>query len=329
MVHILLIILKVIGIVLLVLLFLVLFLLLSLLFVPVRYQGEIHKKRQGIRNLKLRGNISWMFGGISLRAAWEYPETKCTVRIFGKRVYPPGESGKNKKNPKKSDAGERRANPETEEGQVRKILLTEEQDPQERKDGSSAEKKDAELTQKSQDTGQELLWEKTGRILGNLWKKITGFIQSVFRILGKILGFPFRFSEWLDRTGMRLRGWKCSLRQWKEFLTSEPFRESVRLILRELVVLWKTLKPRKLRGELTFGFEDPAETGQLLGMISLLYPSLPAGLKITPVFEQSVFEAEVYGSGRIYGITLVRVLWHLYRDRNIRIVYRKFQNKEA
>lgn len=329
MVHILLMILKVIGIVLLVLLFLVLFLLFSLLFVPVGYQSEIHKKRPGISNLKLRGKISWMFGGILFRFAWEYPNAKCEVRILGKRVYPSVRSGKNKKNPEERDTVEKGKKPERKGERVRSIPVTEEPDSVERKDDFPNRRKNEELIQKTEDAGQELLWEKAERILANLSRKAVNFIRTVFRSIGKLLGFPFRLLEWIDRTNVRLRHWIKCLTQWKEFLSSEPFRESIRLILKEFTVIWKALKPRKIQGEIVFGFEDPAETGQTLGMISLLYPSLPAGLKIVPVFEKSIIEAEVNLSGRIYGITLIRVLWCLYRDRNIRIVYSKFQNKEA
>lgn len=329
MVHILLMILKVIGIVLLVLLILVLFFLLSLLFVPVGYQSEIHKKRQGIRNLKLRGKISWMFGGVSFRFVWEYPNAKYVVKIFGKRVYPPGKSGKNKKHTGETDTVERGKNPEEKDVPTGSVPVTEKQNSAEQKDDFRDGENPGVQMQITGAAGRELLWEKAIRILGNLSRKAADFIRSVFRRIGKVLGFPFRLLEWMDRTDMRLRNWMKCLSRWKEFLSSEPFRESIRLILRELTVVWKALKPRKIQGEIVFGLEDPAETGQMLGMISLLYPSLPAGLRIVPVFEQSIFEAEVNVSGHICGITLVRVLWRLYRDRNIRIVYSKFQNKEA
>ena len=44
---------------------------------------------------------------------------------------------------------------------------------------------------------------------------------------------------------------------------------------------------------------------------------------MTPVFEQEILRMNLDLAGRIYGITLVRVFWRLFRDRNIRFIYRK------
>ena len=69
MVHILLLILKIIGIVLLVLLFLLLLILCSLLFVPVRYYGEIHKQEDGLENWRSAGKFPGCSGCLYWRAS--------------------------------------------------------------------------------------------------------------------------------------------------------------------------------------------------------------------------------------------------------------------
>lgn len=321
MVHILLMILKVIGIVLLILLSLILLLLISVLFVPVRYDGKIQKKRQGMENLSVSGRISWMFGGVALRFSWKNQHVKSSFRILGVTVYPAADSAKKKnKNGKNSIRESERDSSITEKDPVTGYS--------ELSSSVQAERKEDKETEKGQNT-EEMFREKDVRFPGNLFRKLSGCFQSVCSLVGKLIGIPHRISRWVEKTGERLKKWKQKLKEWKKFLSSESFRQGSRLVLHEMRTVLKALKPRKLRGEVRFGFEDPAETGQVLGLISLLYPVFPDGFRIVPVFEHSVFLADFCLAGRIHGITLMRVLWHLYRDRNIRIIYRKFQHKEA
>lgn len=85
MVHILLLILKAIGILILVLLGLVLAVVCLVLFVPVCYEagGSWKDKPAG------KGKISWLFGAVSLSAGYDGDESGLTagVRLFGQKLW--------------------------------------------------------------------------------------------------------------------------------------------------------------------------------------------------------------------------------------------------
>lgn len=357
MVHILLLILKIIGIALLVLLFLLLLILCSLLFVPVRYYGEIHKQEDGLEKLAVRGKVSWLFRLFVLEGIYRNGQAKGAVRVLG---IPLHRFGRGDRSGKEKQEGERTAakvekgeNVETPEKEAAKKVIAEKEtlkketakanyEPEESVSGKELERDAKQESRRqmeaisaeehpeqiTQDSG-EIPWEKAVRFLQWIGRKVSGCFRMVFRWLGKLFGLPQRIAGILNRTRESLQRLKRTCREWKRFLSSEPFQEGMKLLMREILGLLREIRPRKVKGELKFGFEDPAVTGQALGALSLFYPALPQELKIMPVFEQKLFRTDMSFAGRIYGITLVRMLWHLYRDRNIRILYRKFRNSSA
>ena len=83
MVHILLLVLKIIGIVLLILLAALLLAVAVLLFVPVRYRGRLQKPEDGWRRFAAAGKISWLFRAVALDAVYENGSFFGCVRLFG------------------------------------------------------------------------------------------------------------------------------------------------------------------------------------------------------------------------------------------------------
>jgi len=69
------------------------------------------------------------------------------------------------------------------------------------------------------------------------------------------------------------------------------------------------LAPKKIKGYLTFGFDDPASTGMLLAVIGAFAGFVPEGLELTPDFTQKVFKCDVKITGRLFIIfTVVNVI---------------------
>ena len=113
------------------------------------------------------------------------------------------------------------------------------------------------------------------------------------------------------------------IKKIKRFATDERTKAAVSLAWSQLKRLLGKLLPRKVRGEVRFGTGDPALTGQILGGISIFYPLFMDNVKVTPDFQETVLEGELYAKGRIRLFTVARIAWKLYRDKNIRFVYRR------
>ena len=51
--------------------------------------------------------------------------------------------------------------------------------------------------------------------------------------------------------------------------------------------------PKKVRGWIHFGTSDPAQTGEILGAVSILFAMYGQGVRVLPDFDQAVFEGKV------------------------------------
>ena len=85
--------------------------------------------------------------------------------------------------------------------------------------------------------------------------------------------------------------------------------------------------PRKFEGMVHFGTDDPALTGQILGILSIGMPIYKEHLKIVPAFDRAIFEIQVHGKGRIQIGYYLYVLLVAALDKNIRNVIKVAKKK--
>ena len=103
----------------------------------------------------------------------------------------------------------------------------------------------------------------------------------------------------------------------------------VRRLWRELWLLLRYLSPCKLRGEIIIGTGDPSSTGLLIGGISLLPFAYQKGVRICPDFENRLLEAVGYVKGRIRVLYLLRLALRIYRDRELRQLWREINKSNV
>ena len=105
----------------------------------------------------------------------------------------------------------------------------------------------------------------------------------------------------------------------------------IRRLLGEVQALICYLLPTKVCGEMIVGTGDPASTGLMIGGLSLFPVVYQEKLKITPDFEEKRFEAKGYIKGRLRMIYFVRLLLRLYKDRELKHLWKQFNQvkKEA
>lgn len=69
----------------------------------------------------------------------------------------------------------------------------------------------------------------------------------------------------------------------------------------------KSIRPRKLKGDIIFGTNSPDTTGYVFGIYGMLSAWLGYYINVTPDFTQPILEGEIYASGYI---TVFQVLRH-------------------
>lgn len=148
--------------------------------------------------------------------------------------------------------------------------------------------------------------------------------------------FLSRIREWIRRFIARLtaffRNIKASAasvqkkyRSFRSIITDEKNRKTFRLVKKQSGALIRHILPRKLKGWICFGFEDPYYTGKVLTIISPFYGLYGKNISIEPVFDEKVLTGELCISGRM---RLSKLLWCIFRvvmDKNFRIIYRKLR----
>lgn len=106
------------------------------------------------------------------------------------------------------------------------------------------------------------------------------------------------------------------------FLENEVHRTAFAGAVKELVWLKRFLKPKKVKTDIHFGFEDPYHTGLALAACGMIYPFVGEYMNIRPDFENQVLEGTFYIKGRLRMIYLVILAVRLFFDRNIRTLYK-------
>lgn len=85
----------------------------------------------------------------------------------------------------------------------------------------------------------------------------------------------------------------------------------------ELKKLLLRMKPKKLQGELHFGFEDPSLTGRVQAGLSILYPCMDE-MNFYPDFENKVLDGEVSVQGAARLWPMAAFAWNMVWSRDVR-----------
>ena len=288
MVHILLLILKAIGILILVLLGLVLAVVCLVLFVPVCYEagGSWKDKPAG------KGKISWLFGAVSLSAGYDGDESGLTagVRLFGQKLW---------------EMDKEKEAPETHRPLDEETLRGTDAERKEPKDRKKPEEKETALWEENQQPRPE---PEDKRHTEHKKKDVFGRIKVFLEKL------KFSFQSFCDK----LKNIQNIAEEKKAWLEDEENQASLKLLWKQTGRFLRHVCPRGGKGSVTFGFEEPYLTGQVLSAAALIYPFFEGNLEICPVFDETVFEAEGSFKGRIRAGYLLWLGLGILRDGHTR-----------
>ena len=327
MIHILFMILKALGVLLLVLLFLVLLIVCTVLFLPLCYRAQVQKEEEGFACVKASGRVSWLFGAVALTASYEEQKPEAQILLFGASL----ETWKRRL--KKIRRGEASV-PRTEENETENALEAEKTaeqkapDQKEKQQKVTAQKEQPEQEQEP-DAPKKSILERFFERIEHLPEKLLNLASRLLQMAFRLLELPFRLLEKLEQkiqAGRRLK------RKWesvKKFFRSKMFREALLHAKKEVLYFLKKAAPKKVTGTVRFGFNDPALTGETLGILGMIYGKLPKDLSIQPDFEQEILRGDVRMKGSFQAVTAAGIALRLFRDQNLRKTIRHFKHKEA
>lgn len=345
MLHILLLVLKIIGIVLLCILGMLILGTACALFVPVRYQIEaVRKEGEGEPPVAITVKITWLLhfvnvlvrfsGSLSVRArlmvftVFRLPKREKR----GSAGQDDTENRKNKKRrkkekkPKSGEPGEKSGEDrkaeaaETEETKAER-RKTEETRPEETKadketipvDEVRGEPEDAQTadSENPADPDKKPTWMDKLRA-------IPGIIRSIF---AKIKGFFENIQYTIQNICDKIRSVSDTIEYYREVIAGETFQRSFALCKGELQKIARSLKPKRFEAALVVGMDDPASTGEILAVCGMLYPILGPTVNVAGDFEKKRLEGRVFVKGKLRLFTFIRAAVRIYFNKDIRKLY--------
>ena len=324
-------ILKIIGIILLVVLGLILLILLLVLFVPIRYRIDASKDAEGEQQIHALVKVTWLLRLLNIR--FLYPkEAYLRVRIACFTLFRSDQPAK------EAVSDEKRAETKQKKEKTAKTVKTSEASKEAedtlfatedvtdsgskfqaiddegcKRLDSTPVKIDEEVEADSEEeiSKWELLREKILWCIQKLWgllKNIRYTIQSIYDKIRNII-HHIRYYYKILRSDLFHRTWeKCS-------------KEALRLL--------KSIAPRKVKGYLHIGMENPATTGQILGYYGMLYPLIGGHIDMIPDFDQVILEGSLKIRGHITLFQAVRTACAIYFNKDLRKLIKLLKREVA
>lgn len=315
MISVLLILLKIIGITFLVIIGILLFALILVLFVPVRYRFS--GSYEG--TFRCKGKVTWLLHFISFRLEIEENVIK-DLRILGIPASFFMGKKKNRRAEKNQEiSGQEMASDSdsmNKEGggfgtdSVLSNPATAEQSVTEQSKTESAivdfwEKVDSSDSNKKKSIVQKVL------------DKMNEAIDRVKKIYQKILDFIGNLKDFI----INIKGKKKTLDRYKKILKSETFKAAFSLCKKQILKVLKHILPGKMMVNITYGLDDPANTGYILGVYGMLPGFIGERIVLHPDFDHSVFYGDFYVKGRIRGWTVLHSVLYVITDKNCKKLF--------
>lgn len=309
MLHILLLILKIIGIILLVILGFVLLTLCCVIFIPIRY----HFDTKYFGNPVVFARVSWLLRIVCVKVSYE-KDLHLIVKLFGMTII---DNKKPKKKKHLKTIKNKEINSKTEsiptQSEPLETKVTEETILQDEvktiKDVS--EKENVIKSKKSILQSLEKLYDKIVDRVTMLYKKIISFFENIQSKIDNIIDKLTHINDKKDAI--------------LDILLSEANRSSFLKVKKTIFRMLGSLLPRKIRAEVSFGFEDPATTGYVLGIAGMLYPMYQKSILLNPDFHNKVLEGWIKGWGRIQIFVFIKAAAILIIDKKIRNIVKDFK----
>ena len=337
-------ILKVLGILLLSILGILILLIFLVLFVPVRYQiaGEIEHDFI----FRIKGKVSWLLSALTIRFSYIESEFLNEIRIFGikykkKEINEEELCDEAEDSLKEASANllEENAKEDSVQSDVevedepeitysknlqRKLEEKKAEKVLQEKDVSKETKTSGALENKSQKN--KTLDEAQMRADNSEKKQKTSWFQKK---LSKIRTSLEELKLKITKFWQLLKTGKQKVSDIKALITDETNKKAVSLLWKELKYLLHHFRFRRIDTDLTFGTDDPAMTGQILGALCLFPVLYQYNFHLYPDFEaEKLYVTSSFKiAGKVRMIHVLAALIRLIKEKEVRAVIKKWSDQ--
>ena len=291
----------------LLLLGLLLLLVLLLLFVPFCYRGNA-TRIEGTLNGVLR--VSWLFSLLRLQLSYA-ERVKAEFYLLCFRIY--------RLENDEDDAETEFDLPETteEHGSTAEHVPVSNQIPPGVSESDSFNDTDAKPAEEALRVAEEKQQEKQRRQNRSRRRKDAGCSAKEEPKQGKLAAIWNRLQQLYQRAETEY-----------DFFQNERTQRFLAFLKRKLFRFIRELFPRRISGELRFGFANPATTGQGAALAALLLPFYRDSLRIEPLFDREELSGELSFRGHLQLYVFLFGAAQLWFHRDFRYVYRHIRGKD-
>ena len=281
--------LKVLLIIILSVLGLALLLILLVLFCPFVYkaEGEMYS------DMSAGVSVGWLFA----KVVGDYTKDKGFVmklKILGIPIYRSDKEAKPKKEKKKKKAETvQEIETDKDEESAQELIPDDEYTPD-----SDA----AELTESEEEEYEEVFPPEPSRKEKRAAKKKAKKEKAEEQ---EKKSFGEKVNDTLDKINKKKDFVLTKKDHIEQFLDRPYVQKTIERVKKALVKILKSIMPKKGRAYLHIGFDDPADTGELIGLVSPFCFLYMHWLNIEPDFEKKVLEGDLFIKGRIFIISIV------------------------
>lgn len=336
MLHIIWLILKITGIILLSVLGIVLLLLAAVLFIPVRYRILLEKNLQ----IQFSGKISWFLGVLALSGAYDGKQMQMDIRLFGHSLLhrKPGRRKKRKEKAERKDRTEKqtRTKEHRAEGKKQPLSLTDSKSLEVKiePDGQQAvavvedskPKLSVQVPVKAPVQKNEPIKEKDEN---GLKRQLKQKLKQIRQIPGKLKKKVQSMNKAVHHAFSRAEDRKKQIEKYIDFWKLDVTQAAKEHVWKEAKYLFRHYIPHSIEGKLLIGFDDPATTGQVLGILCMLAVFSGNQLEVDGDFQNRVLEGKLAVKGHIRLCHLAKSAVMLFADQNIRKTIKGFRTLGA
>ena len=319
-------ILKIIGIVLLAILGLLLFLICLILFVPIRYKLEGSKELEDSKFL-VSGKVTYLLHILNVYVKY-YEKLEYALRVFVFKIISSDKKEKKDRQEKKSrkvkKIDEETAKPVSEQDESEADFTNtegldftfdrnEEENIEEQEDQESHQTENVQASENQNEDSKD----KT-----SIFEKVASFIEKVF-------DFIFNMPDKIEAIENKVDDVKNNAEYYIEALSDEKNKEAIALCLQSLLKILKSIRPRRIKGYIHIGKEDPYVMGKILSIYSMIYPLTHDKIKFESEFDEELLEGNIYIKGKVTVIVLVIAAVRIYFNKNVRNLIKVLKREEG
>lgn len=354
--------LKIIGIVLAAIVALVLLLLAVVLFVPIRYKGDACFEWDN-KEFTAHAKASYLLHLFTIKYSFEEKKLKREIKILGIKFKKFNPSEDTKDNNSESDSSDNKENKDKNVKKKRTVAKNNIETANKSSKDSDKTASDIKVIESSksslQEDGKKVLKEsvkktseKSQTVVPDIKENVEessanpvneenkeGFFDKIKRVFDKVYKFvseiPGKISKIIENTDEFLEKVKRKIDRIKEYYDFIDDRKNKRAFSAAWIEIKKVLysiRPRKLKGNFTYGAEDPASVGSVLAVLALFSPIFKSSIKIEPVYDRTIVDGNLFLKGRVTIFVLAVSCLKLLRNKDIKHLiktYKELKNEDA